>query len=436
MKSNELALSINNIAKQYRLGLVGTGTLSHDLNRLFCKILGKPDPYALVGDVNDRAIVGDSDYVWALKDVSFNVKKGEVVGIIGKNGAGKSTLLKLLSKVTAPSLGEMKINGRIGSLLEVGTGFHPELSGRENIFLNGAILGMKKNEIKRKLDEIISFSGVEKYIDTPVKRYSSGMKVRLAFSVAAHLEPEILIVDEVLAVGDVDFQKKCLGKMNEVSKNEGRTILFVSHNMAAIRGLCQRAILLEDGGVAFDGPVDQAISKYLVKDTADKNEQSIVNFDNDSNSIASFKTISIINGQNENTYQIEFIENWSLNIKFSLQKQVSEYGYVIIKLFDNMGNYICSITSEDIGFNNISTLSLGNYETTVKMPSKLLKPGRYTLSFMFYIEGVGSIDVKDSCIVVEVVDTVTYRGVKDKYRKNALVAPLCEWSEYKGIENV
>lgn len=261
--SNPIAIDVQDVSKLYRLGMLGTGTISHDLNRMFSKLAGKGDPYAKLGQVNDRTSKGESDYVWALKNISFDVKKGEVLGVIGQNGAGKSTLLKLLSKITGPTTGTIKVNGRIASLLEVGTGFHPEMSGRENVFMNGAILGMRKKEIAAKLDAIIDFAGVERYIDTPVKRYSSGMKVRLGFAVAAHLEPEILIVDEVLAVGDADFQKKCIGKMKDVSTQEGRTILFVSHNMAAINRLCSRGVLMSKGGVIADGPVESITSLYL-----------------------------------------------------------------------------------------------------------------------------------------------------------------------------
>lgn len=256
-------IEIENIGKLYRLGEIGTGTLSHDLNRWFARVRGKEDPFAKVGEVNDRTVKGESDYVWALKEISFEVQQGEAVGIIGRNGAGKSTLLKILSKVTTPSTGSIKITGRIASLLEVGTGFHPELTGRENIFLNGAILGMTKKEIKRKFDEIVAFAGVERYIDTPVKRYSSGMYVRLAFAVAAHLESEILIIDEVLAVGDAEFQKKCLGKMGDVTKNEGRTILFVSHNLQAVNTLCTHAIWLEHGKIKESGTTQIIINNYL-----------------------------------------------------------------------------------------------------------------------------------------------------------------------------
>jgi lipopolysaccharide transport system ATP-binding protein len=256
-------IKVENLGKQYRLGEVGTGTLSHDLNRWMAKIRGKEDPFSKVGEANDRTKKGESDYVWALRDVNFEVQAGEVLGIIGRNGAGKSTLLKILSKVTKPTTGQIKTRGRIASLLEVGTGFHPEMTGRENTFLNGAIMGMTKAEVKSKFDEIVDFAGVERYIDTPVKRYSSGMYVRLAFAVAAHLEPEILVIDEVLAVGDAEFQKKCLGKMKDVSVNDGRTVLFVSHNMGAIINLCQNALLLGNGQILYHGDVKKATDLYL-----------------------------------------------------------------------------------------------------------------------------------------------------------------------------
>ena len=258
------AIEFNHVSKQYRLGLVSTGTFSHDLNRWWTmNVLGKEDPYLKIGDTNIRSTKGESEFVWALKDINFCVEQGDVIGIIGKNGAGKSTLLKLLSRVTTPTVGEINVCGRIASLLEVGTGFHPEMTGRENIYMNGAIMGMTKAEITRKFDEIVDFSGCERYIDTPVKRYSSGMVVRLGFSVAAHLEPEILVVDEVLAVGDADFQKKAIGKMQDVSKGEGRTVLFVSHNMAAVRSLCQKGVVLCDGMTDFIGSVDEAVNHYL-----------------------------------------------------------------------------------------------------------------------------------------------------------------------------
>src|ERR1700755_971855 len=241
------AIKVEGLSKAYQLGDFGTGTISQDLERYWARIRSKEDPFLKIGEINDRSIKGGSDVVWSLKDLDFEIEQGDAVGIIGRNGAGKSTLLKILSRVTSPTTGSVKVRGRIASLLEVGTGFHPELTGRENIYLNGAILGMRKAEIKRKFDEIVDFSGVERYIDTPVKRYSSGMYVRLAFAVAAYLESEILIVDEVLAVGDAEFQKKCLGKMSEVSKGEGRTVLFVSHNMHSVATLTAKSIFLDNG---------------------------------------------------------------------------------------------------------------------------------------------------------------------------------------------
>jgi lipopolysaccharide transport system ATP-binding protein len=264
------AIEVDNLSKAYQLGEIGTGTLSNDLKRFWANVRGKEDPFIKIGEVNDRAAKGEGKVIWSLKDINFTIEQGDAIGIIGRNGAGKSTLLKLLSRVTSPTAGSIKIKGRIASLLEVGTGFHPELTGRENVYLNGAILGMRKAEIKQKFDEIIAFAGVERYIDTPVKRYSSGMYVRLAFAVAAHLEAEILIVDEVLAVGDAEFQKKCLGKMGDVSKGEGRTVLFVSHQLNSISTLCNRAILLNKGEIQRDGVTAKVISEYLRNEKTDQ----------------------------------------------------------------------------------------------------------------------------------------------------------------------
>ena len=306
------AIEFENISKQYRLGLVSTGTLSHDLNRFWqTKILHKEDPYLKVGEVNDRTSKGKSDYVWALKDINFKVEEGDVVGIIGRNGAGKSTLLKLLSRVTAPTTGTIRARGRIASLLEVGTGFHPEMTGRENIYMNGAIMGMSRAEITRKLDEIVDFSGCERYLDTPVKRYSSGMTVRLGFAIAAHLEPEILVVDEVLAVGDAEFQKKAIGKMQDVSKGEGRTVLFVSHNMGAVKNLCKRGIVLNQGQVAFDGGVEEAVDFYSNQNISNKIwKKEIASLENlDSTKDVQFISVEFAKKSNEfaSDEPIEFI---------------------------------------------------------------------------------------------------------------------------------
>lgn len=310
-----LVIKVEDLSKQYRLGQVSTGALSHDLNRAFHKIIGKGDPYKKIGEENDRTKKGNSEYVWALKDVNFDVNGGEVIGIIGRNGAGKSTLLKILSKTTTPTTGSIKIKGRIASLLEVGTGFHPELSGRDNIFLNGAILGMTKSEIKSKFDEIVDFAGVERYIDTPVKRYSSGMYVRLAFGVAAHLEPEILIVDEVLAVGDAEFQKKALGKMKDVSSNSGRTVLFVSHNMAAIRTLTDRCLYMKNGRIAADGKTDEIIDRYSSESFEDIGQFDFSKYEN-VNKPLQFTNVTFLN-ENDEAISIPVAGN-AIKIKFSI----------------------------------------------------------------------------------------------------------------------
>lgn len=268
--NNNAVLRVENITKEYRLGTIGQGTLSRDLQSKWAKFRGKEDPNTIIDIRLHERGAKKNERFYALHDISFDVHQGEIVGIIGRNGAGKSTLLKIISRVTAPTKGTIKIKGRVASLLEVGTGFHPELTGRENVFLNGAILGMHKTEIKQKFDEIVKFAGIEKFIDTPVKRYSSGMYVRLAFAVAAHLDPEILVVDEVLAVGDAEFQKKCLGKMEDVA-SEGRTVLFVSHNLTAVKALCTRSIVIEEGHIKFNGETNNAIDYYLKRNILSRN---------------------------------------------------------------------------------------------------------------------------------------------------------------------
>lgn len=312
-------INIENLDKQYRLGEIGTGTLSHDINRWWHIIRGKEDPYKMIGSKNDRASNTKSDYVWALKNINFDVKDGEVVGIIGKNGAGKSTLLKILSKVTGPTNGKISLNGRIGALLEVGTGMHPELTGRENIFLNGAILGMTKKEVSKKFDEIVDFAGIALYVDTPFKRYSSGMRVRLGFAVAAFLEPEILIVDEVLAVGDAEFQKKAIGKMKEVSNNQGRTVLFVSHNMNSINTLCNRCIYLENGEVKSIGETSKIVNEYLTDENNGKYSIEYKNI-NPGDDIAILHSARLINSDKKT------IDHSNINEKIGV-----EYTYEILK---------------------------------------------------------------------------------------------------------
>jgi len=335
MSKDNIILKAEGVSKQYRLGLVGTGTLSDDLKRWWYLIRGKEDPFLKIGESNDRSKKGGSNYVWALQDINFEVQRGEVLGIIGKNGAGKSTLLKILSKVTLPTIGEIKTKGRIASLLEVGTGFHPEMTGRENIYLNGAILGMTKAEIKSKEAEIIDFSGCAGYIDTPVKRYSSGMRVRLAFAVAAHLEPDILVIDEVLAVGDAEFQKKAIGKMQDISQGDGRTVLFVSHNMAAVKNLCTRVMVLKNGQVAFNGQPLVALEFYL-KTSEDETKQPLASrLENKSEFDFCFLGLDIINENNTKVNKILSGEQYTFRISYYSKKVNKKVGFRIMFIDNN-----------------------------------------------------------------------------------------------------
>ncbi len=369
---SDIAIKLENISKQYRLGVVGTGTLSHDLNRWFARMRGKADPSLKIGQENTLAKAG-GDYVWALKDINLEVKQGEILGIIGKNGAGKSTLLKLLSRVTGPTTGQIKVNGKIASLLEVGTGFHPELTGKENIFLNGAILGMTKNDIRRKLDEIVEFAGVAKYLNTPVKRYSSGMYVRLAFAVAAHLEPDILVVDEVLAVGDAEFQKKAIGKMQDVSKGGGRTVLFVSHNMSSIIRLCPDTVLLENGKITNKGVSRDIIQLYIKK-----------NSNNEKDLFYRQKYPEL----KELTVQINEVKLVAKKTIFELTEQIEvEIIYVVNSRDTGVAIGIDLFKGEDMLFRFFDTdadsslfniREKGQYRIVAKLPS-ILKAGIYTL---------------------------------------------------------
>jgi lipopolysaccharide transport system ATP-binding protein len=369
-----LAIKAENISKQYRLGEVGTGTLSHDLNRFWHKLRGNEDPYLKIGESNDRSTKGISDYVWSLQDLNFEIEQGDAVGIIGRNGAGKSTLLKLLSKVTKPTTGSFKVNGRIASLLEVGTGFNPEMTGRENIYLNGAILGMRRHEITRKLDEIIDFSGVERYIDTPVKRYSSGMYVRLAFAVAAHLESEIMIVDEVLAVGDAEFQKKCLGKMGDVSKGEGRTVLFVSHNMAAITSLCNKGIYLKNGNLISTGNVSDVVAGYMQDSSKINGELCEGEFGDDNIRITSTKIVSVdvVNG---------FHTNADLIVEIHGEFLKPIFGMVIgFNLWSQFDYEIAYVLHDDVA-SEVSTTSIGSFVKKFRIPANTLAEGNYRVQF-------------------------------------------------------
>ena len=399
------AIQVENLSKAYQLGQIGTGTISRDLERFWAmKVRGKEDPFLKIGQTNDRSIKGTSDIVWSLKDINFDIQQGDAVGIIGRNGAGKSTLLKLLSRITSPTTGSIKVKGRIASLLEVGTGFHPELSGKENIYLNGAILGMRKAEIKRKFDEIVDFSGVERYIDTPVKRYSSGMYVRLAFAVAAHLESEILIVDEVLAVGDAEFQKKCLGKMGDISKGEGRTVLFVSHNMAAVQTLCNKGILLENGIMSSQGEIKKIIENYLntSKNYKAKFDCSAFIFGDNQTQLLSVEILNNFNNSN----QVYFDDNIRLKFIIKSNKTTSEVSYGI-----------GCITMDEIPLFTIRTSNntLENGLTEIRCEFKnILRAGVYKFAFGISIGERTNLYYNPSAFEIEVLDT----GLNTDYKIN------------------
>lgn len=384
-------IKVENLSKQYKLGDVGTGTISHDLNRFWHRIRGKENPYLKIGETNDRSSKGASDYVWSLQDINFEIDQGSAVGIIGRNGAGKSTLLKILSKVTQPTTGTIKTKGRIASLLEVGTGFHPELSGRDNIYLNGAIMGMRKQEIARKFDAIVDFSGVERYIDTPVKRYSSGMYVRLAFAVAAYLESEILIVDEVLAVGDSEFQKKCLGKMGDVSKKEGRTVLFVSHNMAAISSLCNKGIYLKNGCLTDCGNITSIISSYM-GDSSSVNGHEWIGKAGDSTVVVNRTEVYPTDTEKG------FHTNTDLIIEIEGQILKPFVGFVIgFNLWSQFEYEIAYTLHDDSCDDNSSNQVLqGKFKKSFKIPANTLAEGSYRIQFDIGIHNIKRI-VNEEC---------------------------------------
>lgn len=376
---SEIAIQFDRVGKLYQLGLVGTGTLSHDLNRWWkTVVLHKEDPYLKIGETNDRSKKGKSEFVWALRDITFDVNQGDVVGIIGKNGAGKSTLLKLLSRVTSPTVGAIRAKGRIASLLEVGTGFHPELTGRENIYMNGSIMGMTRHEIKRKLDEIVDFAGVERYLDTPVKRYSSGMTVRLGFAVAAFLEPEILVVDEVLAVGDAEFQKKAIGKMQDVSHGEGRTVLFVSHNMGSMQRLCKRGILLENGRVKYMGNISDAIRTYQSDQII---QQSFVGVDGDLDILFLEKAI-VKSSDGQVFYSHSAI---TITLEFTLKKHIPS----LVVGFNLYSSFQSALARADYNDENqLTTLSPGTYRLKFQIPPYSLSNGQYKVVFDLAEKGI------------------------------------------------
>jgi lipopolysaccharide transport system ATP-binding protein len=417
-------IKVENLSKQYRLGLVGATTFKEDSQRWWAKLRGKEDPFLNLGSENDRTIIDDNKFVWSLKDINFEVKQGDVLGVIGRNGAGKSTLLKILSKVTAPTTGSVKVKGRIASLLEVGTGFHPELTGKENIYLNGAILGMRKHEIKRKLDEIIAFAGVEKYIDTPVKRYSSGMYVRLAFAVAAYLESEILIIDEVLAVGDAEFQKKCLGKMGELSKGEGRTVLFVSHNMSAINQLCNSVLYLKNGLVFDQGVTTSVINNYLIGDLKAFNSNDSIKDTSirRGNGDVRFEDIII----NDGFDSIDVFSEIKLDFKLKTFKEVNGL-YFYVSIFNREGNE--SITDSGLIFLESFLAENQTYSFSFKFDKGILRTGLYPL----YLWIGNKSDGFGENIPYDVVDKLFYLNIQSNLDFESLGY---DYSESHGYFNI
>ena len=409
--SEHISIKVEKLGKAYQLGQIGTGTISRDLERWYASMRGKEDPFLRIGESNNQNTKSENNVVWSLKDINFEIEQGDAVGIIGRNGAGKSTLLKILSKVTAPTTGRISGKGRIASLLEVGTGFHPELSGRENIFLNGAILGMRKKEIQRKLEEIVDFAGIERYLDTPVKRYSSGMYVRLAFAVAAHLESEILIVDEVLAVGDAEFQKQCLGKMNEVSKREGRTVLFVSHNMANVIDLCPKSILLNNGSIQKISDTSSVIETYTRTKTKGL---GMWNRSHPLNSIVSVMSVWLSNGS-KIVNKIYNKENHYINIKIQVQ-DYKQFESIAFEMLNKDGISIFCSHDYDISKPKYAN---GEYCLRILVPNNL-RPGHYYINVGTNGFGFSTIEYFSEIFDFEII---IQNGIKD-IRPGIIYCPL------------
>lgn len=423
--SNDVILSVENVSKLYRLGTVGTGTFGGDVQRFWkTKILGQEDPFLKVGQTNDRTSKEKAEFVWALQDINFEVKRGEVLGIIGKNGAGKSTLLKLLSRITSPTTGSIKSAGRMASLLEVGTGFHPELTGRENIFLNGAILGMTKKEIQSKFDEIVDFSGCELYIDTPTKRYSSGMTVRLGFAVAAFLDPEILVVDEVLAVGDAEFQKKAIGKMKEVSEGGGRTVLFVSHNMASVKALCNKGLVMNHGTISFIGQINEAIDFYLDENKGSKNQEYKFESPNEKNADVHLKSAYLCDAFGTKKPNFEINEDIFIRLNLFTRNIVPGlYGYITIS--NNSEIIIVESDTKEYGINDLSKMKIGDNWFSINIPKYSLPHGE----LFIYINLASSqannfnVDSPGHILKIYVTDNITTRNI----RRIAMTSQILNW---------
>jgi lipopolysaccharide transport system ATP-binding protein len=423
-------IKVTNLSKIYRLGQIGTGTISRDLERWYkMRIRGQEDPFLKIGESNQRDKKGVSDVVYALKDINFEVQQGVALGIIGKNGAGKSTLLKIISRITSPTTGKIKIKGRVASLLEVGTGFHPELTGRENIFLNGAILGMRKKEIIHKLDEIIDFSGVERYIDTPVKRYSSGMYVRLAFAVAAHLESEILIVDEVLAVGDDEFQKKCIGKIDNLSKNEGRTVLFVSHNMTAIRNLCKNAILIKNGMISSQSEVNEVVQTYLSFND-NMNLTKYWDFiEAPGNQFVKIISVKLADRDGELLRDLNIEKNLFIEIEFYVLND-NEYVGLTLLLLDRENNLVLSsINNHEKNYYG-KPLEKGSYKSICSIPPNLLNSINYSIDLILFSKNFTNLIRVSNVLFFSLEDPGLIR--KDYFGGFAgAIRPFLDWKTLK-----
>lgn len=425
---SKVVLEVENLSKLYRLGQVGTGTLSHDLNRWWYRVRGKEDPYLKIGESNDRTQKGESDYILALKDISFKIQEGEVIGLIGKNGAGKSTLLKILSKVTGPSSGSIKIKGRIASLLEVGTGFHQELTGRENIYLNGTILGMKKQEVSRKLDEIVDFAGVERYLDTPVKRYSSGMLVRLGFAVAAHLEPEILIVDEVLAVGDAEFQRKAIGKMKDINSGEGRTVLIVSHNMGLIKNLCKKGIVLSKGQVAYEGSALGSVENYLAG-----NQEVVSNFyswaeneESPGDHEVRLLEYKLVDRSGQTRQEFGTHEDFFVEVIYKVTVRQPKFR-ITLHFYTSDGVHVFTTMDNDDPEKKDRPLEPGIYSSKCHIPSQFLNTTTYVCQLDGGIYGIKSIFKQAPNLKFNLVSTGGPTSAFNEKRKG-VIAPQLPWT--------
>ena len=428
-----IVIKVDNLSKQYRLGEVSTGALAHDINRAWYRIRGKEDPYLKVGEENDRTFKGSSEYIWAIQNLSFEMKRGEVLGIIGRNGAGKSTLLKILSRTTTPTFGEVRIKGRVASLLEVGTGFHPELSGKDNIFLNGAILGMTRKEIKRKFDEIVDFAGVERYIDTPVKRYSSGMHVRLAFAVAAYLEPEILIIDEVLAVGDAEFQRKCLGKMKDVSDKEGRTVIFVSHSMPMIASLCSRGIILKNGLMVFDGAAGAAVHQYQ---NGGKENSAFLDYADESkkpgDKMAALQKAWVQDMDGNIKSEFNIGEPFKISMRYEIFSNVPLSPFPNFHFFDQFGQYVFVSSPSNKNITN----GTGLFEATCHIPGNFFNVGHFSLgmALTFHHAGIHVSFYEPHALNITITEDMSSSATRSTNYAGEIpgvVRPLLDWNVKK-----